>query len=60
MQFNPKALVVSAVFMALLWFAIARGFGLAAIAFDALLGWGLWQLFPDDWSRSTPRTGRPS
>jgi hypothetical protein len=55
MQFNPKPLLVSAVFIALLWFAITRGFGLVTIAFETVLGWGLWQLFPEEWPRSTRR-----
>jgi hypothetical protein len=46
MQFNPKALLISAVFITMLWFAVTQGFGLVAIAFDTLVGWGLWQWFP--------------
>ena len=43
MQFHPKALIVTAVALALIWLAVAQGFGLLAIALDAALGWGLWQ-----------------
>ena len=60
MQFNPKALLISALFIALLWLAVTRGFGLITIAFETLLGWGLWQWFPEEWPRSTHRDGRPS
>jgi hypothetical protein len=49
MQVHPRALLVSAVFIALLWFAIARGFGVLTIAFEAVFGWGLWQLFAEEW-----------
>ena len=58
MHFNPRALLVSAVFIALLWFAIARGFGLLTIAFEGMLGWGLWQLFPEEWPRPVRRESR--
>ena len=50
-HFNPRALLVSAVFLALLWLALWQGFGLLTIAFEAVLGWGLWQLFPEEWPR---------
>ena len=55
MQFNPKGLVVTAVFFGLLWFALERGFGLVAlaavvaVALDAGLGWGLLGFIPE-WS----------
>lgn len=45
-------------FIALLWFAIARGFGLLTIAFEGMLGWGLWQLFPEEWPRPVRRESR--
>ena len=51
MQFHPRALLVSVVFIAILWLAIARGFGLLTIAFETVVGWGLWQLFPEEWPR---------
>ena len=56
MQFNPNALLVTAVFVGLLWFTLERGFGfvaiaaLVAIALEAALGWGLWTFFPE-WPR---------
>jgi hypothetical protein len=59
MQFNPKALLVGAVFIVLLWLTITRGFDLVTITFETLLGWGLWQWFPEDWPRSTHRNSRP-
>ena len=43
MQFHPKALIVTAVALALIRLAMAQGFGLLTIALDAALGWGLWQ-----------------
>jgi hypothetical protein len=55
MQFNPKALLVTVVFLVLLWLAIDRGFGLLAIALEVLLGWGLWNFAPDGWFRRPPR-----
>jgi hypothetical protein len=58
MQFNPKALVVTAVFFGLLWFALERGFGfvalaaVVAVALDAGLGWGLLGFIPEwPWPR---------
>jgi hypothetical protein len=45
MQFHPKALIVTVVVLALIWLAVAQGFGLLMIALDAVLGWGLWQAF---------------
>lgn len=47
MKFNPKGLVVTAVFFGLLWVAIARGFdsvvlpAIVAVALDAAFGFGL-------------------
>jgi hypothetical protein len=58
-QFNPSALLVSVVFIALLWFAIMRGFGLVTIAFETVFGWGMWQLFPEKWPRSKRRPEGP-
>jgi hypothetical protein len=52
MHFNSKALLVTAVFVALLWFTLERGFGfvalaaLVAVALDAVLGWGLLNFLP--------------
>jgi hypothetical protein len=43
MQFHPKALIVTAIMLTLIWLAVAQGFGLLTIALDAALGWGLWQ-----------------
>ncbi len=60
MQFNPKALLVTAVLIALLWFALEKGFGfvataaLVAIALDTVLGWGLLNFLPD-WPRHRSR-----
>jgi hypothetical protein len=59
MDFNPKALLVTVVFVALLCFTLERGFGLVAvaalvaIALDAALGWGLWKFFPE-WPKRRP------
>jgi hypothetical protein len=44
MQFNPKALLMTMVFLVLLWLAITQEFSLLAVALDALLGWGLLNL----------------
>jgi hypothetical protein len=43
MAFHPKALIVTAIVLALVWLAVVQGFGLLTIALDAVLGWGLWQ-----------------
>ena len=53
MTFHPKGLLVSAGFIALLWFALERGFGLVVLAavvavlLDAVLGFGLLNFLPD-------------
>ena len=60
MQFNPKALPVTVVFLVLLWLAINRGFGLLAIALEVLLGWGLWNFAPDNWFQRHKRPRKPS
>jgi hypothetical protein len=58
MQFNPKALVVTAVFFGLLWFTLERGFGflalaaIVAVALDTTFGWVLFALIPEwPWPR---------
>ncbi len=51
MQFNPKALLISFVFLVLLWFALTHEYGLIAVGLDALLSIGLWLFLPDDWPR---------
>jgi hypothetical protein len=56
MEFNPKGLVVSAAFIALLWVAIEQQLGVIAIAVDAFLAWGLWNLIPDRWLTSRRRS----
>jgi len=54
MEFHPKALLVTAVFVALLWFTLDGGFGLltlaafAAIAFEVIFGWGFWRSIPEE------------
>ena len=64
MQFHPRALLVSAVFITLLWFTLERGFGfvaagmLVALALDAVFGWGHWYSIPDQrfaWFRRSRR-----
>lgn len=62
MEFNPKGLVVSAVLIALLWVAIEWQLGVVAIAVDAFLAWGLWNLIPDRWlaSRRESLPGSPA
>jgi len=53
MEFHPKGLLVTGVFVALLWFAVEGGFGLmtlaalVAVVLDAILGWGFWRTTPD-------------
>ena len=60
MHFQPKALLVSAGFIALVWFALERGFGLVVLAaavavlLDAVLGFGLLSFIPD-WPRRRVR-----
>jgi uncharacterized membrane protein len=60
MQFHPKALVVTAVFVALFWFSVERGFGLVAVAavlavaLDAMMGWGFWYAVTDGRLRRKP------
>jgi hypothetical protein len=54
MEFHPKALLVTAAFVGLLWFALAGGSGLltlaglAAIALEVSVGWGFWRSIPDE------------
>jgi hypothetical protein len=60
MQFNPRALLVTAVFLVLLWLAINRGFVLLGVALEVLVGWGLWRFAPDDWLRQRPRPSKSS
>ena len=54
MEFHPKALLVTAVFLGLLWFTLERGFGFltlatsVAIALEAVLGWGFWRSIPEE------------
>ncbi len=53
MHFNPKALLVTAVFAAALWFALEGGFGFAAgaivmaIAMDVVMSCGVLGGLPD-------------
>jgi hypothetical protein len=57
MQFHPKALLVTAVFIMLLWITVERGFGLLpivavvaiGIACDSIMGWGFWHAVPEKW-----------
>jgi hypothetical protein len=53
MQFHPKGLLVTGVFVGLVWFAVERGSGLTmlaavvAAALEATLSFG-WRLIPDE------------
>jgi hypothetical protein len=62
MQFSPKALLVTVVFVGLLWFAIDQTFGLVVLAaivavlLDAVVGFGLLHLIPA-WPRRSRLVG---
>jgi hypothetical protein len=49
MQFNPKALILTAASLALLWAAIEWQFSVVGIAVSAFLGVGLWSLLARRW-----------
>jgi hypothetical protein len=57
-EFNPKALLVSVVAIAMLWYAIEQQLGVVAIIVDAFLAWGLWKLIPDSWFARQKRLTR--
>ena len=55
-QFNPRALLLTASSLVLLWLALTQGFSLLTIAIDVAVGWGLWAV-PANWPH---KCGRPS
>jgi hypothetical protein len=54
--FHPKALLVSAVFIVLLWLAVSQGFLLIGLVLDVALSWGFARLIPDDWPGGSSAT----
>jgi hypothetical protein len=56
MTFHPKALLVTALFMALLWLAISQRILVIGIVLDVVLSWGLARLIPDDWPGGSSAT----
>ncbi len=58
MTCNPKALLVTIVAIALLWYAVENERGVVAVIVNALLTWALWtMLWPNRWfvRRQQPR-----
>jgi len=53
MQFHPRALLFTALFVTLLWIAVTWTWrlGVVAIAFEVLFGWGLGRFIPEEWPR---------
>jgi len=54
MEFHAKGLLVTGLFLGLLWFSVEGGFGLVtlaalvAVVLDAMVGWGFWRAIPDE------------